>query len=234
MPTDPEDDPWTSTPSLNDWPPSSSARSCSSSAAAGRPSWRPECPTSGSDARRRVRLRAHRRHHGLRRRPRERRPLQPRGHPRARARPAVRWRDGRAVRRHPGRRGDRGGGGPLRGRQRRRRLRRAGVRLRQQRVRRPLPRRLLAALRPRGRDRADRDLPLRHPRRHRHPRTQGLRADRDRPVADPDPPGQHPGQQHVGEPGPLHRPGPVRRRRRARPAVGVLAGATRRGRDRRA
>ena len=82
------------------------------------------------------------------------------------------------------------------------------------------PRRLLAARRHRGRDRADRGLPLRHPRRHRHPRTQGLRADRDRPVADPDPPGQHPGQQHVGEPGPLHRPGPVRRRRRPRLSCG--------------
>ena len=163
---------------------------------------------------RRVGLRAHRRHHGLRRRPRERRPLQPRDHPRARTRPADPLGLGRPVRPHPGRRGDRGRGGPLRGGQRRRRVRRDRVRLRHQRVRRPLTRRLLAPLRHRDRDRAHRDLPLRHPRRHRHPRTQGLRAARDRPLADPDPPGQHPGQQHVGEPGPLHRPGPVRRRRR--------------------
>ena len=39
-----------------------------------------------------------------------------------------------------------------------------------------------------------------------------LRADRDRPGADADPPDQHPGHQHLGEPGAQHRPGAVRRR----------------------
>ncbi len=36
-----------------------------------------------------------------------------------------------------------------------------------------------------------------------------------------DPPGRHPADRHLGEPGPLARPGAVRRRRRARPAVAV-------------
>ena len=39
---------------------------------------------------------------------------------------------------------------------------------------------------------------------------------------DADPPHQHPGRQHVGEPGPQLRHGDLRRRRRARAAVGVL------------
>ena len=52
-------------------------------------------------------------------------------------------------------------------------------------------------------------------------------------VADPDPPGQHPGQQHLGEPCPVDRPGPVRRQRRPRAAVGVLGGTAGRRRHRR-
>ena len=40
----------------------------------------------------------------------------------------------------------------------------------------------------------------------------GLRADRDRPRADADPPDQHPGDQHLGESGAQHRAGVVRRR----------------------
>ena len=49
---------------------------------------------------------------------------------------------------------------------------------------------------------------------------QGLRADRDRPVPDADPPDQHPGHQHLGEPGAQHRPGAVRRRLGARSSSG--------------
>ncbi|KAG1166012.1 hypothetical protein G6F35_018444 [Rhizopus arrhizus] len=40
-----------------------------------------------------------------------------------------------------------------------------------------------------------------------------LRAAGDRPLADPDPPDQHPGHQHLGEPGPLHCRGVLRRQR---------------------
>ena len=43
--------------------------------------------------------------------------------------------------------------------------------------------------------------------------------------AHPDPPDQHPGEQHLGEPGPVHRTGPLRRSRPDPAAVGVLAGS---------
>ena len=67
-----------------------------------------------------------------------------------------------------------------------------------------------------------------HPRRHRHARAGGLRADRHRPVPDADPPDQHSGHQHLGEPGAQHRPGAVRRRLGDAAAVAVLGGADRR------
>ena len=54
-----------------------------------------------------------------------------------------------------------------------------------------------------------------------------VRAPGHRPIADADPPHQHPRHQHLGEPGPVHRTGGVRGRRRARTAVAVLAGAPR-------
>ena len=56
----------------------------------------------------------------------------------------------------------------------------------------------------------------------------GLRADRDRPRPDADPPDQHPGHQHLGEPGAQHRPGAVRRRLGRSPALALLGGADRR------
>ena len=43
---------------------------------------------------------------------------------------------------------------------------------------------------------------------------------------------EHPGQQHLGEPGPLHRARPLRRHRGAEPALGLLGCASRRRRDR--
>ena len=51
--------------------------------------------------------------------------------------------------------------------------------------------------------------------------------------ADPDPPDQHPGHQHLGEPGPQHRPGAVRRRLGAGAALAVLGRAADRRRARR-
>ena len=44
---------------------------------------------------------------------------------------------------------------------------------------------------------------------------------------------EHPGHQHLGEPGPFHRSGTLRGQRRDRPAVAVHPGADRRGPDRR-
>ena len=67
-----------------------------------------------------------------------------------------------------------------------------------------------------------------HPGRHRQARAAGLRADRHRPGPDADPPDQHPGHQHLGEPGAQHRRGAVRRRLGAGAALAVLGGADRR------
>ena len=69
-----------------------------------------------------------------------------------------------------------------------------------------------------------------HPRRHLRARAEGLRADRHRPRPDLDPPDQHPGDQHLREPGALHRRGAVRAGRRLRAALAVLGGADRRAR----
>ena len=44
-----------------------------------------------------------------------------------------------------------------------------------------------------------------HHGRHGYARPAGIRAARDRPDAVPDPPDQHPGVEHVGEPGAQHR-----------------------------
>ena len=52
--------------------------------------------------------------------------------------------------------------------------------------------------------------------------------DSDRPRADPDPSDNDPGHQHVGQPGPQHRAGPVCRRRICRAALAVLGRADRR------
>ena len=51
------------------------------------------------------------------------------------------------------------------------------------------------------------------------------RGSRDRACTDPDPPGDHSGDQHVGEPGAQHGAGAVRRRRGAVAALAVLGGA---------
>ncbi|VFT39086.1 aquaporin Z [Pseudomonas aeruginosa] len=68
-------------------------------------------------------------------------------------------------------------------------------------------------------------FPADHPRRHLQARAAGLRADRHRPDPDPDPPDQHPGHQHLCEPGAQHRGRPVRRRLGGFPAVAVLGRA---------
>ena len=83
------------------------------------------------------------------------------------------------------------------------------------------------------RSRDDDVVPVHHPRRDRQARAGGLRADRDRPRAHADPPDQHPGDQHLGEPGAQHRRGRLCRRLGARAVVAVLGGADRRRRARR-
>ena len=179
-------------------------------------------------------LRPHRADDGVRRRARQRRPLQPRGDPRAGDRAAVRVEGRPGLRRDPGGRGGRRRGGAVGRGQRGRRA--SAPRSRASpptgtATARPEGYSLLAVLvievvltafflyvilgatdtrAPKG------FAPIAH-----------------RPRPDPDPPGQHPGQQHLGEPGPLHRPGAVRRERRDAAALGVLAGAAGRGRDRR-
>ena len=60
-----------------------------------------------------------------------------------------------------------------------------------------------------------------------------LRPHRHRPGAHPHPPDLDPDQQHLGEPGPLHRGRLLQRQRRTGPAVGVLAGTDPRRRHRR-
>ena len=60
-----------------------------------------------------------------------------------------------------------------------------------------------------------------------------LRADRHRPVPDADPPDQHSGHEHLGQPGAQHRRGRVCGRLGRRAAVALLAGADRRRADRR-
>ena len=58
----------------------------------------------------------------------------------------------------------------------------------------------------------------------------GFAPDRDRARAHPHPPRRHSRDQHLGEPGPQHRPGPLRRWLGARAAVALLGGADRRRR----
>ena len=78
---------------------------------------------------------------------------------------------------------------------------------------RPAATRCVACLRRRGRPHGL--LPARHPGRHRHARPAGFAPIAIGLAPDADPPGQHPGHQHVGEPGPLA------------PAVAFFAGAGR-------
>jgi len=56
----------------------------------------------------------------------------------------------------------------------------------------------------------------------------GIRADRHRPGAHPDPPDLDPGDQHLGQPGAFDRTGALRRRRLPQPALAVLGLADRR------
>ena len=82
------------------------------------------------------------------------------------------------------------------------RHRQAGLRtgrIRLQRLRRELARRLLAGGVPGGRTGADLHVPDDHPRVHRPARSAGLRAHRHRPGPDADPPDRHPGHESLGE-----------------------------------
>ena len=181
-------------------------------------------------ARRRARLRPHRAHHGLCRRPHLRRPLQSGGDGRARGRrplprparscPTSSPRSWAAIV---------GAARALCDRQRQGRLRRRR-RLRLQRLRRALAGRLLAGRRAASCEVVhDLLLPDGHPRRHRPARAR--RASRRIAIGlaltlihlD-----QHPGHQHLGEPGAQHRAGAVRRRLGAGAALAVLGGADRR------
>jgi glycerol uptake facilitator-like aquaporin len=67
------------------------------------------------------------------------------------------------------------------------------------------------------------------PRFNRRPGTQWLRIHPDRSRSRFDPPGQHPGNQYLGEPCPQHRCRGVRRRMGTRAVVALLGGADRRG-----
>ena len=74
-------------------------------------------------------------------------------------------------------------------------------------------------LRPRGP--AHRRLRPGDPAGDRAGRRPRLRRHRDRPDPDPRAPRRHPADRHLGQPRPLVRAGPVRRRRRARPGLAV-------------
>ena len=70
----------------------------------------------------------------------------------------------------------------------------------------------------------DRHVPVHHHGLDPWPGAGGLRANRHRPRADPDPSDLDPGHQHLGQPGAQHRRRGVRRRRGVGPAVAVLGG----------
>ena len=78
-------------------------------------------------------------------------------------------------------------------------------RLRVQRLRRALTWRLFACGRTRVRSRDDVHVPDRHPRHHAQARPRRIRRHGDRPRTHADPSHQHPGDQHLGEPGAQHR-----------------------------
>ena len=101
-------------------------------------------------------------------------------------------------------------------------------RVRLERLRRALAGRLFDDLGCFCRGVTDLLLSARHPRLHARPRPRRLRAAGDRLLPDTDPPDQHSGYQHLGQPGAQHRTGGVRRRLGSRPALAVLGGADRR------
>ena len=83
------------------------------------------------------------------------------------------------------------------------------ARIRLQRLRRALPRRLLAESVPGGRSRADLHVPDDHSGLYRPPRAARLRARRHRPGPDADPPDRNSGDESFGESGAQHRSGAV-------------------------
>ena len=103
-------------------------------------------------------------------------------------------------------------------------------RIRRQRLRRAFPGQLLPGRLPGGGSRAHVHVPDDHPGRHGPTRPGGVRAARDRPGPDPDPPHRHSGDQPVGQPRPLDGPGGVRRGLGVGAIVVVLGRADRRRR----
>ena len=106
-------------------------------------------------------------------------------------------------------------------------------RLRLQRLRGALTRRVFAGGGAGVRSRADRHVPGRHPRHHPQTRSGRIRRPRDRPRAHPDPSDQHPGDEHLGQSGPQHCHRAVRRRLGPGAALDVLGRSGDRRRSRR-
>ena len=111
----------------------------------------------------------------------------------------------------------------IRGRQRQSRLQ-PGGRVRFQRLWGTLSRRIFAHGMFRSRSRANHVFPADHHGLNRPARPAGLRSDCDRPGPDADSPGRHSRNQHVGQSGAQHRPGPVCRRMGRASALVILAG----------
>ncbi len=181
--------------------------------------------------RRRARLRPDGAHHGLCGRPHLRRAFQPGGHGGPGRRRTVPDRERSALRRHAGGGRSGCGRGALPRGIRQARLRDGGLRV--QRLRRPQPGQVRHDVRPGDRGGADLLLPAGDPRLHQLAGAGRLRAHRHRAGADADPPDLDPRHQHLGQPGPQHRPRAVRRRRLRGAALAVLAGAHGRRRARR-
>ena len=106
------------------------------------------------------------------------------------------------------------------------------ARLRLERLRRTLARKIQPRFRACLRSGDDIHVYPCHPRRDARPGTRRLRGAHDRSVSHAHSPGQHPGDEHVGEPGAEHRTGTLRRRLGAPAAVALLDGTARRCRAR--
>jgi Major intrinsic protein len=87
-----------------------------------------------------------------------------------------------------------------------------------------LSRRIFAHGMFRSRSRSNHVFPADHHGLNRPARPAGLRSDCDRPGPDADSPGRHSRNQHVGQSGAQHRPGPVCRRMGRASALVILAG----------
>ena len=109
---------------------------------------------------------------------------------------------------------------------------RSASRLRLERLRRTLARKVRPRFRACLRGRDDIHVSRCHPWCDTRAGTDRLRGARDRPVSHAHSPRQHPGDEHVGESGAEHRTGALRRRLGAPAAVALLGGTDRRCRAR--